>query len=255
MSATKGCIETRQEADRGYMSAEAFEALLTKFQYDGVVFDRVFFRNPFMSLASIKALAKALSRAALGGRGRERDYAFTTDDDADESAPRPLKERALAPGWRVVIAQRIPCRTQHIGRLVSRQILTPQTLPSYAAILAKLEEAESAFFGDKSNALFAWDTETIVQAFRDAGLEAEAATDAYHEKRRITASEIEKWFDSSSAYGASMSQTVGNEALAKVRNLLLSALPSTVFDWTGENAYITVELPKTRTQAASSGNG
>ena len=62
------------------------------------------------------------------------------------------------------------------------------------------------------------------------------------EKRRITPAEIEKWFTpDNSAYGAKMSNAVGNGDLQKIVNLLIAACDKTSFDWKSEISFFIVE--------------
>ena len=49
----------------------------------------------------------------------------------------------------------------------------------------------------------------------------------------------------SSAYGAKMSEAVGNADLQKIVNLLIAACDKTTFDWKSEISFFIVESPST----------
>ena len=163
----------------------------------------------------------------------------STAHKQDEDFP---YESPLAAGFKVVISQKIPCRGQHISEIVRKQILTPESVEPFAAILNKMEEAEQEFFGDRDNPLFSWDGIFIANTFRKKGFTVKVATQELTEKRRVTPAEIEKWFTpDTSAYGAKMSEAVGNADLQKIVNLLIAACDKTTFDWKSEISFFIVE--------------
>ncbi len=245
-----------------FMTPENFYAVLVKFQYEGTLFDRIFFRDPFVSEASVKALAAAVAGAA---KVRHTGLAFTgspeaepspdADDDggaeygdgADEGAA--VTEPPLAKGWRVVISQRIPSAVQHISVLVKEQILSPSAAEPYLAALGKMDRAETEFFNDKSNRLFRWNGQSVADEFRKAGLRVRMTSSALTEKRRIGADEIHRWFDPNSAYGRRMAEAVGNAELEKIVRLLENAAVHTVFDWRTEIAFFSVSGPEHKAPA------
>ena len=221
--------------------------MLVNFQYKGAIFDRVFFTDPFASEPSIIALAESV-RAVLTPQKYDEVEAETPDitessttatHKQDEDFP---YESPLAAGFKIIISQKIPCRGQHISEIVRKQILTPESVEPFAAILNKMEEAEQEFFGDRENPLFSWDGIFIANTFRKKGFTVKVATQELTEKRRVTPAEIEKWFTpDSSAYGAKMSEAVGNTDLQKIVNLLIAACDKTTFDWKSEISFFIVE--------------
>lgn len=224
-----------------FLSSESFRDALARFQYDGIVFDRIFFRNPFVSKDSIDALAEAL-RDSASGRKRA-GFAFT-DSGGGEDDGREI-ESPLADGFAVVISQRVPSSAQHVSRLVERQILSPSSRSAYSAALEKMESAEKEFFGDKSNPLFAWNAESAADAFRARGFDVESVSRVQAEKRRLSPDELRKWFDTgASAYGAAMARSMGEADLQKIVRLLESASGNTIFDWESETAFLTVKAKR-----------
>lgn len=251
-----------------FLTPKNFKDLLLRFQYDGAVFDRLFFRDPFASKESIEALANSFKGIVFEQNDKKRGFSFTDQEDDDsivditsssvsdkddeqseyEKSGR-QNELPLAEGWNLIISQKIPCNAQHISQLVREQILTPQTVIPYDEALKKMEKAEKSFFGDKENPLFSWDKETVSDIFRNAGFSVQSASQIVREKRRITEIEIRKWFDTkSSAYAQSVVQEVGGADLQKIVSLLESAAEKMIFTWQSETAFFKVETVKVETK-------
>ena len=246
-----------------FLTPENFRNLLTRFQYNGAVFDRLFFRDPFASKASVDALVNSFKGIVFPGE-KKRGFAFTDQEDdeniiditsssgdaEDEAQKRwemegQSNDLPLAEGWNLIIAQKIPSSGQHISALIREQILTPGTSDAYNEALDKMERAEKAFFGDKENPLFAWDKNYISQAFRDAGFSVQCASQIVKEKRRITDMEIRRWFDAgSSAYAQAVVGAVGGAEMQKLVTLLESAASKMIFTWQSETAFFKVETKK-----------
>ena len=222
-------LKTRGESiSTDFLTPKDFYNLILDFQYNGTVFDRLFFTDPFSSEPAIIALAESLQGVLSASKV----------DDEEESVD---FESPLADGFRVIISQKIPCHGQHISELVRKQILTPQSLEPFRNILDKMEEAEQEFFGDRENPLFSWDGLFIANMFRKKGFAVKVASQEIKEKRRITAGEIEKWFSSEgSAYGSKIYQALGGTDLQKIVNLLLAACNETVFEWKSEISFLTI---------------
>ena len=219
-----------------FLTQKDFYNVLVNFQYKGAIFDRIFFTDPFASEPSIIALAEAVRGVLTPQRD---DDGTVPEKEKDEDFP---YESPLAAGFKIIISQKIPCKGQHISELVRKQILTPESLEPFGAILNKMEEAEQEFFGDRDNPLFSWDGLFIANTFRKHGFTVKVATQELKEKRRITPAEIEKWFtQDTSAYGAKMSAAVGNADLQKIVNLLIAACDKTTFDWKSEISFFIIE--------------
>lgn len=236
-----------------FMSADNFRDLILKFQYNGAVFDRIFFRDPFVSQGSIEALAKAVGGILnpLKAKGK----VFADQDDAEnvvfnEMLPKENddeveevvdQECPFAPGWSIVISQKIPSSGQHISQLIKHQVLTEDACGPYLEILEKMDKAETEFYGDKTNPFFSWNTNYIEETFRKEGFEVRTASQIVSEKRRITGQEIAKWFDAeASAYGRAMNAAIGNADLQKLTGLLQNAAQNQIFNWQTETGFFTV---------------
>ncbi|MBR4463965.1 MAG: AAA family ATPase [Treponema sp.] len=235
----KPMLLCRPQTQEQYLTPQAFTEILNQFQYKGTIFDRLFFRDPFVSGASIDALAQAFKDASSFQR-RAQGLVFTDEPVNEEDQTN--ADSPLAPDWKAVISQRIPSHGQRISQLIGSQVLKNTADKAFQDILDKMAEAEKEFFGDKDNSLFNWDIQTIEEAFKKAGLKITAASQILEEKRRITPQEIARWFDTeSSAYGAKMAQAIGNESLSQLASLLSAAATKSLFSWQTEIAFITVE--------------
>ena len=229
-----------------FLTQKDFYNVLVNFQYKGAIFDRLFFTDPFASEPSIIALAEAV-RAVLTPQKYDDDNENHDITESAQSAAHKQDEdftyeSPLAPGFKIIISQKIPCKGQHISELVRKQILTPESIEPFAAILNKMEDAEQEFFGDRDNPLFSWDGLFIANTFRKKGFNVKIATQELKEKRRITPAEIEKWFtQDTSAYGAKMCSAVGSADLQKIVNLLIAACDKTIFDWKSEISFFIIE--------------
>ena len=236
----KPLLEALPEREGGEgITSEIFSDIAVQFAYRGAEFDRLFFRNPFTSRASIESLASSISLTA-----RKKD-APSPAGKSERSG-----ENVFAPGWLTVIAQRIPKSAQYLSCIVETQILTPATLGAYESTLAKMKAAEDEFFGDAENLLFNWDASTVTDVFEKKGFSVQSRSRRFVEKRRITEEELAKWFDAkSSAYGAHIARSLSSKELEKIVRLLESARENTVFDWESETAFFTIAECPTFPQA------
>lgn len=227
-----------------FLTEKDFYDVLVQFQYNGALFDRLFFADPFASESSVIALADALKGVLTPQRveadilqnafiNSETPMVVSDDEFFDWESP-------LAAGWNAIISQKIPCKGQHIGKLVSEQILGAEGSVPFRPILDRLEAAEEEFFGDRTNPLFSWDGIFIANTFRKRGFTVKSATQEVIEKRRITEADVEKWFNSDSAYGAKMIEAVGSADLQKIVNLLLAACDKSVFNWKTEVTFMRI---------------
>jgi len=206
----------RPETKENYLSADDFNRVLEQFAKKDMIFDRIFFRDPFNCQDSADVLSYTLK-------------------ELNES----LKSKEL----KIVISQRIPCHGQRISDLISSQILNDSTRDAFDKILKKMELAENEFFGDKENKLFAFDEKTVEETFTKNGLEVKSASKVITEKRRLTPQEIERWLNAdSSAYGSALNTAVGNEDMDKIKNLLITASQNKLFSWNTTIQFMTVQF-------------
>ena len=238
----KPILQFRPETvQNDFMTPKNFFDILVKFQYNGTIFDRIFFRDPFISKQSIKALVEAFSAVTqITHKGK----AFTDmleEDNIDEDEKLIEYESPFAKDWKIVISQKIPSSGQRISALIKEQVLSPNAAIPFMQILSKMEEVEKSFFGDTTNNLFNWNTQSIIEEFRNAGFEIKCASQLLKEKRRISQQEIHKWFDMNhSVYGRRMQESLTTEELEKIIHLLENAATNTIFNWQTEFAFFTI---------------
>ena len=186
---------------------------------------------------------------AFAGENNEAEPVFNYDNETphsdEESEQTDYKEESpLAPGWSVLISQKIPTSAQHIGLLIRGQILSQSSMEPYEEILDKMEAAEREFFGNKEMPLFNWNELTVIEKFRASGFKVRSSVRTIIEKRRITYAEIRRWFDTeSSAYGRAMQNALGSADLQKLIMLLESASQSQIFNWQTQVAFFCISAP------------
>ena len=227
-------LKIRPQTSENYLSGDSFKNVLESFAQKDIIFDRIFFRDPFTSQDSADVLAYALNEIVTSTSLSHQDI---TDSERSRTV--------LASDFRVIISQRIPSHGQRISDLVRNQVLSGKTedLPQkFEYILKKMELAENEFFGDSENPLFNWNAQSISDTFKKYGFEVKSASKIVTEKRRISESEINKWFDSAnSSYGKVLSASVGNEDIEKIKNLLITAAQKTLFNWNTEIEFLEIE--------------
>lgn len=215
-------LKLRPESLENYLSMQVFAKILEEYNENGIIFDRIFFRDPFNCQDSVDVLASALKN---------------------------LPKNLVADGQQIVISQRIPSKGQKIWELIYNQILTESTRNAYEGILKKMENAEKEFFGNEENPLFDWNENSVKNAFEEQGFCVKSATKVITEKRRITETEINRWFDAeNSSYGSAMAREIGTEDLAKIKNLLTAACQNTLFNWNTTIEFLTVKVQADTTQ-------
>ena len=93
-------LKLRPESLENYLSMQVFAKILEEYNENGMIFDRIFFRDPFNCQDSVDVLASALKN---------------------------LPKNLVADDQQIVISQRIPSKGQKIWELIYNQILTEST--------------------------------------------------------------------------------------------------------------------------------
>lgn len=195
--------------------------MLELFSYKGIIFDHLFFRNPFSNTKGIKDFSNLLKQAVQ----------------------KPQENSTLAKNFNVVIAQKIPCHNQHISQLIISQILGNKLFEPYNSLLLKMEEAEKLFFADKTNPLFDWDCDSIIKNFKQDGFQISCEVETIIEKRKITKREIANWFNlETSAYATAIAKAIGDASISKISSLIENAAETTIFNWKTEIAFLTISM-------------
>ena len=106
------------------------------------------------------------------------------------------------------------------------------------AALKQMKIFEEDFFNDADSRLFNWDADFIKGALEEKGLAVSCKTAAMKEKRRISASEIERWFNAgNSDYGKKLNAALGEEDTLLLKNILLTNAQKILFTWESENSF------------------
>lgn len=232
-SATLGDVDkpllTVAEQNGKALQAENFYKTLSAFS--DVTFDRMFFRDPIASAADAKTLAESLLLAFKGQKKSGKDIAFSETDSLNKDRAALFSKDAA-----VVIAQRIPCRGQHISELLQNTDISDKKL------IDRMEKCETDFFSDQSNPLFNWNEDSIKQLFEQNGLAVHTEMLKTVEKRFISEIDIERWFSPSSAYGTSIRNTLGDADTETIKKTLAENTQKQSVDWQTVSAIFFVHL-------------
>ena len=104
-----------------------------------------------------------------------------------------------------------------------------------------LKAAEQAFFSDSENPLFAWDSNTIAEIFEKNGWKVIHAESVLEEKRRISETEISRWFSKeSSSYGKALLEAIGEDSLELLKTSLVQECSKKLFNWKMQVSFLTI---------------
>ena len=188
--------------------SDGFQKTCTAF--GDVQFDRIYFRDVFSSRESI------VNAAGLFSSGSP----------------------FLADGCTILLSQKIPKNGQRISRLILEQCDPKMISDEAEAALKQMKIFEEDFFNDADSRLFNWDADFIKGALEEKGLAVSCKTAAMKEKRRISASEIERWFNAgNSDYGKKLNAALGEEDTLLLKNILLTNAQKILFTWESENSF------------------
>lgn len=201
-----------------------------------MIFDRIFFRDALSSLSDINMAAVSLKELFTGTTSDERDIAFDSETIPQKDSPPLMSKDGM-----IVFSQRIPGKGQHISQLISDQILASgKTNAELERLMKDMEKAEKSFFSDKSSKLFSWDSGDIEKIFSSKGFKVSSEKCTLVEKRRITETEIGKWFDTEkSSYGKAICNAISSGGVEKIKAVLSSAAERQIFTWKTENVFFT----------------
>ncbi|MBR7064863.1 MAG: recombinase RarA, partial [Treponema sp.] len=204
-----------------------------KIFYDGIIFDRLFFYNPFVSKKSITDLIKSINKIIQ--KNDKRNFSFTDYEEEE------ITFEMFSRDWKIIIAQRIPSSAQFISDIIENQILKNASHLQYKSALKKMRKAEVDFFSASENDLFNWDEDFIEEELLKSGYFVNLEKKVFVEKRKIYESDIDKWFSKeSSSYGAKIFEALGDAEVEKLLSLLKSACERSIFDWKTTFAFFTI---------------
>lgn len=185
-----------------------------------IPFDRLYFKDIFTTKESIVTFKTSLEQA--------------------------IQEEQLAPGWRIVIAQRIPKNGQRLAKMILEQI-NPLS-QEYFLLLKKMQQAEEDFFTDTTNPLFSWDVNSVVNIFSEEnstgvkGYNISFLSQSTKEKRWLTAQEIQRWMNKeTSAYRKALSKSLAENECQEISALFYSISKEKILDWQIQTTYFIIE--------------
>lgn len=225
----------KESENEKFLLPETFKYALDFFHYKGIIFDKIFFRNPFITSESIESFVNSIYEVV-----KNNDEKIEEAKDEDEKSTE--KEETLPKGWNIIISQKIPSEGQRLSELFVKQVLPSSSIEEYEEVLEKMRVAEDDFFTDSENPIFAWNSKTIAKSFRKCNFTISTKEEIVTEKRKISEKDISNWFDKdTSAYGNAMAKAIGETELEKLARLLLRSSETTIFNWQTKIAYFTIQ--------------
>ncbi len=195
--------------------------------FNDVIFDRIFLRDIIACSQDIDSFISEMNDAY----GRQ-NVASSSNSSSSAFADKDAQ---------FILCQRIPANGQRISTLIAEQIkLNEKDSDIPAELLPAMKKAEDEFFGDKTNPLFAFDSESIIHTLDENGFTVAAKKEVLVEKRHITETEIASWLlADSSAYGAKIREALGEENTNRIAGILKEASEKQLFDWKTEYLFVT----------------
>ena len=175
-------------------------------QWEELPFDRLYLRDILSTEASITSFCHSLKQAA--------------------------SQNQLAPGWKLMLHQKIPSQGQCLSALLHQHSESP--------LIQKMALCEEDFFGNRANPLFSWNQQTVATSLA-TDFEVAFQNQQLSEQRSLTQEEILRWLHpSASAYGSHLAQQLSSQELAEITRLLLQATATPV-NWNYQSACFVVQ--------------
>lgn len=186
--------------------------------WDDTPFDRLYFRDILTTADSITSFCTSIQQAAA--------------------------QNQLAPGWRLLLHQKLPGQGQRLSTLLENHLgargTTSKDRESALQLIQRMAAAEEEFFTDKDNPLFSWNQETLAQSLSP---HFSLACQLHHisQQRSLNPAEIMRWMDpETSAYGHHLARRLSQEELELATKLLLTATQAPV-PWNHQAAYFILQ--------------
>ena len=183
-----------------------------------VPFDRLYFRDLLTTTESIANFCRSVQQAAA--------------------------QNQLAPGWKLILHQKIPSQGQRLSALLENHLgakgITSKDRESDLQLVQKLAAAENSFFQDKSNPLFGWNQETVAHQLA-ANFAVACQSHQITQQRSLSPAEIMRWLHPEhSAYGHHLAQRLSPQELEQATKLLMTIAQSPVA-WSQQAVYFIVQ--------------
>ncbi|MBO7162833.1 MAG: recombinase RarA, partial [Spirochaetaceae bacterium] len=175
-------------------------------QWEDLPFDRLYLRDILSTKDSLSNFCHSLKHAA--------------------------SQNQLAPGWKLILHQKIPSQGQRLSALLHQHAESP--------LVQKMAACEDDFFSNRANPLFSWNQQTVATNL-SADFEVAFQYQQLSEQRSLTQEEILRWLHpSASAYGSHLAQQLSQQELAEITRLLLQATAAPV-NWSYQSACFVVQ--------------
>lgn len=183
-----------------------------------VPFDRLYFRDLLTTTESIANFCRSIQQAAA--------------------------QNQLAPGWRLILHQKIPSQGQRLSSLLENHLgakgITSKDRESDLQLVQKLAAAENSFFQDTSNPLFGWNQETVAHHLA-VNFAIAYQSHQITQQRSLSPAEIMRWLHPEhSAYGHHLAQRLSPQELEQATKLLMAIAQSPVA-WSQQAVYFIVQ--------------
>ena len=153
-------------------------------------------------------------------------------------------QNRLAPGWRILLHQKLPGQGQRLSALLENHRgargTASQDRESDLQLVQKLAAAEEEFFTDRDNPLFGWNQETVCHQLA-VNFAVACQPHQITLQRSLSHAEIMRWLHPEhSAYGHHLAQRLSPQELEQVTKLLLTIAQSPVA-WNQQAAYFIIQ--------------
>ncbi|MBO4704403.1 MAG: AAA family ATPase [Spirochaetaceae bacterium] len=186
--------------------------------FPDIAFDRFFIRDPFVKKQEIEPFAEKLAELLT---------------DASVSAKNSV----------CIVLQKLPCKSQRLSQLFLPLNITAEQ----RTLLTKMNEAEESFYSGKTapdsvKGFFAWNADDVKAALEKAGTTVTLEEADFDEKRVLTDDDIDRWFSTSSSYGKTISESMGESDFKKAVDAVRILSRNRTFQW--KQTHIIVSVSK-----------
>lgn len=184
----------------------------TKFSdFGDVTFDFVFAKDPFSSKDSMMQFLETWKSRLVDG------VPLLSDGKQAEAGKLP----SFAENCTLCFAQKIPQRSAHLGssllhHLEKTQLHTDEKLKE---ALSAFSFAESAFFSQKEHPLFGWNEQTVLEAAKSLGFDADSFNKTIVSRRMLSQDDVALWFSEKSEYGRFLKQQLEEPVYKAMKEL------------------------------------
>lgn len=184
--------------------------------FPDISFDRFFMRDPFAKKQDIEPFAEKLAGLLT---------------DASVSAKNSV----------CIILQKLPCKNQRLSQLFLPLNITSEQ----RTLLTKMNEAEESFYSGKTapdsvKDFFAWNTDDVKATLEKAGTTVALEEADFAEKRVLTDDAIDRWFSTSSSYGKTISESMGEKDFKKAVDAVRVLSRNRTFQWKQTHIILSV---------------